>query len=339
MSEAILEVTNLRKHYTSTRGLFSRKSAPVKAVDDVSFSIAPGEVLGLVGESGSGKSTVGRTVLRLHEPTSGTIRFRGEDITKAPAGRMRELRREMQIVFQDPFGSLNPRSRVSEIIGEALDLLGPLPRDQKRDRVVDLLQQVGLSGDHLRRFPHEFSGGQRQRLGIARALAVRPKLIVADEPVAALDVSIQAQIMNLLVDLQREIGVAMLFISHDLGLVEFIADRVMVMYLGRIVEVAPARDIYANPRHPYTKALLSAAPVADPRLAKRRERILLQGELPSPANPPSGCTFRTRCPFALPDCAGERPAYRKVADQHFHACIRDDIAGGEEVREVMALAT
>nr|WP_142846848.1 dipeptide ABC transporter ATP-binding protein [Telmatospirillum sp. J64-1] len=334
MKDPIVEIDNLQKHYGGSKGFFGRVRKPVKAVDGVSFTIHPGEVVGLVGESGSGKSTVGRTLLRLHEPTAGKIRFDGEDITHATPQRMRALRRDMQIIFQDPYSSLNPRTRVIDIVGEALDLLGPLPKAERSERVVQLLEQVGLTGDHLRRFPHEFSGGQRQRLCIARALAVRPRFVVADEPVAALDVSIQAQIMNLLVDLQREIGIAMLFISHDLGLVEFIADRVMVMYLGRVVEMAPARELYANPRHPYTRALLSTAPTVDPRAARARKRELLQGEPPSPANPPSGCTFRTRCPFAVDACAVERPAYRQVGAGHFHACIRDDVAGGQVVPQV-----
>ncbi|MFC0216812.1 ABC transporter ATP-binding protein [Pseudochelatococcus lubricantis] len=330
----VLEVENLQKLYYSSGGLFSGKRKPVKAVDGVSFSIARGEVLGLVGESGSGKSTVGRTLLRLHEPTAGTIRFDGEDITHASGQRMRDLRREMQIIFQDPFSSLNPRSRIMEIVGEAVDLRGALPKDEREASVIRLLEQVGLSRDHLHRFPHEFSGGQRQRLNIARALAVRPRFVVADEPVAALDVSIQAQVMNLLVDLQRDTGIALLFISHDLGLVEFIADKVMVMYLGRIVEMASARDLYSRPFHPYTRALLSTTPSVDPREARARKRTLLQGEPPSPANPPSGCTFRTRCPFAIAACAAERPAYRQVGEGHYHSCIRDDISGGEPLRAV-----
>ncbi|WP_035716496.1 ABC transporter ATP-binding protein [Azorhizobium doebereinerae] len=325
MTAPLLSVRNLVKLYGGRGGPFSKAAAAIRAVDDVSFDIASGEVVGLVGESGSGKSTVGRTVLRLNEPTSGAISFDGEELTRATPARMRALRRDMQIIFQDPFSSLNPRARVEEIIGEAVDLRGPLPRGERRASVVRMLEHVSLSADHLRRFPHEFSGGQRQRLSIGRALAARPRLIVADEPVAALDVSIQAQIMNLIAALQRETQVAMLFISHDLGLVEFIADRVMVMYLGRVVETAPTREIYRRPRHPYTRALLAATPSIDPRAARARPRVLLRGEPPSPANPPSGCAFRTRCAFALEACAVARPALRDIGGGHQHACLRDDI--------------
>ncbi|MBB4368304.1 oligopeptide/dipeptide ABC transporter ATP-binding protein [Bradyrhizobium sp. cir1] len=327
----ILSVRNLTKYYGGSRSFFDKTIPPVRAVAGVNFDIAPGEVLGLVGESGSGKSTVGRTVLRLHEPSSGRIVFDGAEITRISASRMRALRREMQIIFQDPFGSLNPRSRVEQIIGEAVDLTGPRSREERRQRVVKMLEQVSLTQEHLRRFPHEFSGGQRQRLSIARALAAQPRFIVADEPVAALDVSIQAQIMNLIAHLQRETNVAMLFISHDLGLVKFIADRVMVMYLGRIVEMASVESLYRRPRHPYTRALLASAPVVDPRTARARPRVLLQGEPPSPADPPSGCAFRTRCPFVLEACASRVPTLREVSSGHSHACIRDDIAAAAAV--------
>ena len=326
MSDApILSVKNLNKEYGGGRGLLGRGKAAIHAVNDVSFEIAPGEVLGLVGESGSGKTTVGRTVLRLHEPTSGQVVFDGQDIAHISVSRMRDLRRDMQIIFQDPFSSLNPRTRVEEIIGEAVDLTRPKSKQERHQRVVRMLEHVSLSTEHLRRFPHEFSGGQRQRLSIARALAADPRFIVADEPVAALDVSIQAQIMNLIADLQRETNVAMLFISHDLGLVKFIADRVMVMYLGRIVETAPVHELYHRPRHPYTRALLASAPVVDPREAHSRPRVLLKGEPPSPANPPSGCAFRTRCPFAVEACAKAAPPLLDIGGGHSHACIRDDI--------------
>lgn len=326
-TQPLLSVRNLSKHYGGGRRLLGRNLRPVRAVDGISFDIAPGEVLGLVGESGSGKTTVGRTVLQLHQPTSGEILFDEEDIARASPARMRQLRGQMQMIFQDPFSSLNPRARVETIIGEGVDLLGRFPAAERRERVISLLHKVSLSPEHLRRFPHEFSGGQRQRLSIARALAVEPRLIVADEPVAALDVSIQAQIMNLIADLQQETGVSMLFISHDLGLVEFIADRVMVMYLGRIVEIAPTGALFGTPRHPYTRALLSASPEPDPKLARALRRQILQGDPPSPANPPSGCSFRTRCPFAIEECAGVRPPLRQVGAGHEVACIRDEAIG------------
>lgn len=326
-TEPLLSVRNLSKHYGGGRRLFGDAVPPIRAVDGISFDIAPGEVVGLVGESGSGKTTVGRTVLQLHQPTSGEILFENEDITKVPATRLRALRARMQMIFQDPFSSLNPRARVETIIGEGVDLRGRLPAAERRQQVISLLDKVSLSPEHLSRFPHEFSGGQRQRLSIARALAVEPKLIVADEPVAALDVSIQAQIMNLIADLQQETGISMLFISHDLGLVEFIADRVMVMYLGRIVEIGPSEDLFRKPRHPYTRALLSASPEPDPRQARARKRQILQGDPPSPANPPSGCSFRTRCPFAIDECAAARPPLRQVGAGHEVACIRDEAIG------------
>lgn len=321
----LLSVRNLSKHYDGGKSLFGVSKLPLRAIDDISFDLAAGEVLGLVGESGSGKTTVGRTILQLHPPTSGEILFDGEDIAKVSSARMRELRSQMQMVFQDPFSSLNPRARVETIIGEGVDLLGPVSKADRRQRVISLLQKVALSPEHLRRFPHEFSGGQRQRLSIARALAVEPRLIIADEPVAALDVSIQAQIMNLIADLQQEIGISMLFISHDLGLVEFIADRVMVMYLGRIVEVGSTAALFGNPLHPYTRALLSASPIPDPKRARAQKRWILQGDPPSPVTPPSGCSFRTRCPFAIEECGAARPLLRQVnADQEV-ACIRQEL--------------
>jgi peptide/nickel transport system ATP-binding protein len=316
----LLEVNNLRVHFALRGGLFSRVAAEVKAVQDISFTVGEGEVVGLVGESGSGKTTAGRAILRLIEPTAGEILFRGRDVAKADHAQLRDLRKEMQIVFQDPFASLDPRMAVGDIIGEALDIHHLAAGRARRDRVASLLERVGMSPDHMRRYPHEFSGGQRQRVGIARALAVEPRFIVADEPVSALDVSIQAQVVNLLQDLKDELGLTLLFIAHDLGVVEYLSDRVIVMYLGRIMEVAPARDLYANPIHPYTEALLSGVPIPDPTV--RRKRILLKGDIPSPIDPPSGCVFRTRCPIAVADCAQTMPPLLEVAPGHLKACIR-----------------
>jgi peptide/nickel transport system ATP-binding protein len=316
----LLEVRNLRKYFPIRGGIFSRVVANVKAVEDVSFEIKKGEVVGLVGESGSGKTTAGRSILRLIEPTEGEILFNGVDIAKLPKAKMRDYRKEMQIIFQDPFASLNPRMSVGDIIGEAMTIHNLARGKTKEQRVADLLDRVGMSPNHMRRYPHEFSGGQRQRIGIARALAVDPQFIVADEPVSALDVSIQAQVVNLLQDLKEELGLTLLFIAHDLGVVEYISDRVVVMYLGRVMEVAPSKDLYANPVHPYTEALLSAVPIPDPTI--KRERVILQGDIPSPINPPSGCVFRTRCPIAVEDCAHVVPPLEEVSPGHFKACIR-----------------
>ncbi|WP_026869772.1 ABC transporter ATP-binding protein [Inquilinus limosus] len=321
--ETLLEVEGLRTWFPVGGGLFGKKGQHVRAVEDVSFSLKRGEVVGLVGESGSGKTTVGRSVLRLTEPTAGSVRFAGTDILTLSRAAFQAYRREMQIVFQDPYASLNPRMTVGDIVGEALAIHGLARGRQRPDRIAELLRRVGLRPDAITRYPHEFSGGQRQRIGIARALAVEPSFIVADEPVSALDVSIQAQVVNLIQDLQRDLGLTMLFIAHDLSVVEYLCDRVIVMYLGRIMESAPARSLYTAPRHPYTRALLSAAPVPDPTV--RRERILLQGDIPSPISPPSGCVFRTRCPHALPDCATAVPPLREVAPDHAKACIRDDL--------------
>jgi peptide/nickel transport system ATP-binding protein/oligopeptide transport system ATP-binding protein len=322
----LVEVTNLKKWFPIRGGILSRVVANVKAVNDVSFGVKKGEVLGLVGESGSGKTTVGRTILRLIEPTEGTIRFEGADITHIPKNQLRTYRRKMQIIFQDPFASLNPRMTVGDIIAEPLVIHNLEGSAQARnDRVAELLELVGLNPDHVRRYPHEFSGGQRQRIGIARALAVRPEFIVADEPVSALDVSIQAQVVNLLQDLKERLGLTILFIAHDLAVVEYISDRVAVMYLGKVMELAPSRDLYLKPRHPYTEALLSAIPTPDPTI--KRERIVLQGDIPSPINPPSGCVFRTRCRYAIAECANTVPELKEVAPGHFKACIRDDIPG------------
>jgi peptide/nickel transport system ATP-binding protein len=316
---ALLQVRNLKKYFPIRGGVFSRVVANVKAVEEVSLTINRGEVVGLVGESGSGKTTAGRAILRLIEPTDGEIVFDGVDIAKLPKAKMRDYRKEMQIIFQDPFASLNPRMSVGDIIGEALTIHNLARGKAKEDRVADLLERVGMNAGHMRRYPHEFSGGQRQRIGIARALAVDPKFIVADEPVSALDVSIQAQVVNLLQDLKDELGLTMLFIAHDLGVVEYISDKVVVMYLGRIMEIAPAKELYQNPVHPYTEALLSAVPIPDPTI--KRERVILQGDIPSPINPPSGCVFRTRCPIATEECKHVVPPLEEVSPGHFKACI------------------
>lgn len=313
----LLEVRSLCKHFPTGKGLFSRNAPVVKAVEDVSFHVGAGEIVGLVGESGSGKTTIGRSVLRLVEPTSGSVRFDGREISTLNETELRGLRKEMQIVFQDPFASLNPRMTVEQILTQALRIHEPSRKDL-REVVVSLLERVGLSAAHLTRFPHEFSGGQRQRIGIARAVSLRPRFLVADEPVSALDVSVQAQVVNLLQDLQREMQLSMLFIAHDLSVVEYISDRVIVLYLGRIMEVARGRDLYMNPRHPYTEALLSAVPVPDPTI--KRKRVLLEGDIPSPLNPPSGCVFRTRCPIATEVCAREVPPLVEIAPAHFKAC-------------------
>ena len=315
---ALLDVTGLTRHFTAAHG------GTVRAVEDVSFALAEGEVLGLVGESGSGKTTIGQTILRLIDPTAGRILFRGADITGLPARELKAFRREAQPIFQDPFGSLNPRMSVEAIITEPLIVHG-IGRDraERRARVLALLEQVGLPRDSLKRYPHQFSGGQRQRISIARALAVEPALIVADEPVSALDVSIQAQIINLLRELQQKLKLAILFIAHDLAVVDYISDRMMVLYLGRVMEIGPARSLIAAPKHPYTMALISAVPEPDPDRADKR--IVLEGDLPSPIDPPSGCVFRTRCPYALPACAEAVPELRQVGAGHQAACIREDI--------------
>ena len=318
----ILEVSDLRMHFPVTTGVVFRKTVgSVKAVDGVTFSIQPGETLGLVGESGCGKTTLGRCVLRFYKPTSGEMQFRGEDLTNIRGGRMRELRKEMQMVFQDPYSSLNPRMTAGQIIGEPLQIhrLASNSR-QARERVTEILTLVGLDPSMASRYPHEFSGGQRQRIGIGRALAVDPSLIVCDEAVSALDVSIQAQIINLLKDLQRKLGLTYLFIAHDLAVVRHVADRIAVMYLGKIVEVAPRDDIYANPLHPYTQALLSAVPVPDPAVEAARKRQIIIGEVPSPLNPPSGCVFHPRCPIAQDDCSVDVPELRELRPGHWVAC-------------------
>ena len=319
MAEALLRVKNLKKYFPIRGGLFSREVARVHAVDDVSFDISPGETLGLVGESGCGKSTTGRAILRLIEPTAGEVTFDGKNVTTLDKRALRGLRKEMQIIFQDPYASLNPRMTVGSIVGEALVIhkLAATKRERE-ERVVKILETVGLSADHLRRYPHEFSGGQRQRIGIARSLAVNPKFIVADEPVSALDVSIQAQIINLLEDLQKQFGLTYLFIAHDLSVVEHISTRVAVMYLGKIVELAPAKELYTNPKHPYTEALLSAVPIPDPTV--KRKRILLEGDVPSPIKPPSGCRFHTRCPIRVPACSEHEQVLKEISPGHWVAC-------------------
>ncbi|MEQ2007246.1 MAG: dipeptide ABC transporter ATP-binding protein [Limisphaerales bacterium] len=315
----LLEVKNLKVHFPVKHGVFSRVNAWVKAVDDVSLTVAPGETVGLVGESGCGKTTLGRAIIRLLEPTAGSVTFEGEDITTLEGAALRERRRRFQMIFQDPVGSLNPRMTVGQIIGEALDIHHLVADEQAREqRIGKLLKDVGLDPQHAQRYPHEFSGGQRQRIGIARALAVEPKLIVCDEPVSALDVSVQAQIINLLQDLQREHGLAYLFIAHDLAVVEHISHRVVVMYLGKVVESAESKAIINAPKHPYTQALLSAVPVVDPD--SKRQRIVLPGDVPSPINPPSGCPFHPRCPVAEARCKTDVPALREVAAGHFAAC-------------------
>jgi oligopeptide transport system ATP-binding protein len=320
----LLEVKNLKMHFPVTSGIvFQRAVAHIKAVDDISFYVRQGETLGLVGESGCGKTTTGRCILQLYKPTGGQIIFEGQELSKLNTRQMRLMRRQMQVVFQDPFSSLNPRMTAGNIIGEPLIVHGLVKsKAEYKDRVGELLQNVGLNPYMADRFPHEFSGGQRQRIGVARALSVDPKFIVCDEPVSALDVSIQAQVINLLEDLQEQFNLTYLFIAHDLSVVRHISDRVAVMYLGRIVEIADRNDIYRNPLHPYTKALLSAVPIPDPVIDAQRERILLSGEVPSPLNPPSGCVFHPRCPIAIDDCSRVVPDLKEVEPGHWAACIR-----------------
>lgn len=319
-AEVLLEIKNLKKYFDVSKGFLKKDKTYVQAVDDVSFKIHKGETLGLVGESGCGKSTTGRTIIRLYEPTDGSIVFKGEDITKLKPSEMKKYRKAIQMIFQDPYASLNSRMTVGDIVREPLDIHNIGTPESRKKIVEDLLDAVGLNPDHAARYPHEFSGGQRQRIGIARALAVEPEFIICDEPISALDVSIQAQVINMLEDLQRERGLTYLFIAHDLSMVKHISDRIGVMYLGKIVELTDADELYSNPKHPYTQALLSAIPIPDPEVAKKNQRILLEGDVPSPINPPSGCRFRTRCQYAMDICAAEEPVTRELSEGHYCAC-------------------
>jgi len=320
---SLIEVTNLKMYFPVTRGLFRLKVADVKAIDDISFKVTRGETLGLVGESGCGKTTVGRCILRVYRPTDGNILFEGHDISKIPQDRLRKLRRRMQLIFQDPYGSLDPRQSAGSIVSEGLKIHKMFRnKRESQQRIENLFRIVGLDPGMADRVPHEFSGGQRQRIGIARALACEPTLIICDEPVSALDVSIQAQIINLLEELQDKLALTYLFISHDLSVVRHICDRVAVMYLGRLVEISDRNTLYEDPMHPYTKALLSAIPIPDPTVEESRERIILKGDLPSPLNPPAGCSFNTRCPIAIDECRKVVPELREIGHNHSVACIR-----------------
>lgn len=314
MAEAILQVKNLHKHFP-----IDRKQV-VKSVDDISFEVRQGETFGLVGESGCGKSTTGRTIINLYDATKGEVLFEGKNVHKLKGKDQKKFRRDMQMIFQDPYASLNPRKTVMDIIAEGLDIHELADGKKREEKVIELLETVGLNKSHANRFPHEFSGGQRQRIGIARALAMEPKFIIADEPISALDVSVQAQVVNLMRKLQKEKGLTYLFIAHDLSMVKYISDRVGVMYLGKMVELADSDELYREPLHPYTKALLSTAPIPDPKAAHQRERIRVQGEIPSPLNPPSGCRFRTRCPMATEICAKVEPKWQEVDTNHWVAC-------------------
>jgi oligopeptide transport system ATP-binding protein len=319
--KALLEVNNLTMHFPLTQGIiFQRQVGAVKAVDDVSFQVYEGETLGLVGESGCGKSTTGRAILQLYKPTAGEVLFDGQDLTKLDGGAMRRMRRHLQMIFQDPYASLNPRMTVGSIISEPMQIHNLVPKNQRNQRVQELLETVGLNPYFANRYPHEFSGGQRQRIGVARALAANPQFIVADEPVSALDVSIQAQIINLMEELQEEFNLTYLFIAHDLSVVRHISDRVAVMYLGKVAELADRNALYDDPLHPYTKALLSAVPIPDPVIEKKRERIILTGDVPSPINPPSGCVFHTRCPYVMDVCRKVTPRFVDQGGGHYVAC-------------------
>ena len=324
MVEPILKVEDLKVHFHAGGGLFSKKKV-VKAVDGVSFEIMPGETFGLVGESGCGKSTTGRAIVKIYNPTSGKIYYKGEDITHIKGKELKDFRQNVQMIFQDPYASLNPRMTVGEIIREPMDIHNIYKtKEERENRVRELLEIVGLKPDHIRRYPHEFSGGPRQRIGIARTLALRPKFIVCDEPISALDVSIQAQVINLLEHIQKEMGISYLFIAHDLSMVKHISDRIGVMYLGHLVEVGDSDDVYHRPLHPYTQALLSAVPIPDPKTAREKQRIVLEGELPSPIDPPSGCVFRTRCPNATERCAQAKPPTVKVGNRLVSCFMYDE---------------
>ncbi len=325
-SETLLEVKDLKLYFPITKGtLIQHHIGDIKAVDGISFSIRRGETLGLVGESGCGKSTTGRAILQLYKPTGGDVLYQNTSLVNARASMVRKLRQEMQMIFQDPYSSLNPRMTVGNIVGEPLEIFNLVPQKERRERVQELLKRVGLNPYFINRYPHEFSGGQRQRIGVARALAVEPEFIVCDEPISALDVSIQAQIINLLEQLQEEMGLTYLFIAHDLSVVRHISDRVAVMYLGKLCELTDRSTLYENPLHPYTKALLSAVPIPDPVIEDKRQRVILEGDIPSPANPPSGCRFRTRCFMKIDRCAEEEPEWRNVGNpscEHWVACHR-----------------
>ena len=322
-NQVLVEVKDLKKYFPITRGIiFQRHVGDIKAVDGISFHIRQGETLGLVGESGCGKSTTGRTILQLYRPTAGEVYFEGEDLTALKGNALRRMRQRMQMIFQDPYASLNPRMTVGSIVGEPLEVHGVARGVEKRERVQELLRLVGLNPYFVNRYPHEFSGGQRQRIGVARALALNPSFIVCDEPISSLDVSIQAQVVNLLEDLQEQFGLTYLFIAHDLSMVRHISDRVAVMYLGKVVELTDRDSLYENPLHPYTEALLSAVPIPDPIVEERRQRIILEGDVPSPANPPQGCNFNTRCPVAMDVCHQEEPEFKEVEDGHWVACYR-----------------
>lgn len=320
MEKRLVEVKNLKKHFVRNEGIFRRKKTYVKAVDNVSFHIEKGETLGLVGESGCGKSTTGRTLIRLYDVTGGEVIYDGNDISKLTNKELRPYRKKMQMIFQDPYASLNSRMTVSDLIGEPIDLYEKMNRKERRERIFELLNYVGLQESHANRYPHEFSGGQRQRIGIARALAVRPEFIICDEPISALDVSIQAQVVNMLEELQEKLNLTYLFIAHDLSMVRHISDRIGVMYLGNLVEVGNSEEVYRHPLHPYTKALLSAVPIPDPILSEKIKPIMLEGDVPTPINPPNGCRFNTRCPYAQQRCREEFPYLKKVSDTHEVAC-------------------
>ncbi|OQY22958.1 MAG: peptide ABC transporter substrate-binding protein [Anaerolineaceae bacterium 4572_32.1] len=319
--EVLVKVKNLKKHFPVTRGIIvQRQVGAIKAVDGVSFDVLEGETLGLVGESGCGKSTTGRTILQLYRPTAGDVFFEGTNLVETKGEELRRMRRRMQMIFQDPYASLNPRMTVGNIVGEPLEVHNIAKGKERRERVQELLRLVGLNPYFVNRYPHEFSGGQRQRIGVARALALNPAFIVCDEPISALDVSIQAQVVNLLEELQEEFGLTYLFIAHDLSMVRHISSRVAVMYLGKIVELTDRYELYNNPQHPYTKALLSAVPIPDPIVEEKRQRIILEGDVPSPANPPEGCNFSTRCPVAIPRCHEEDPEFREIGAGHWCSC-------------------